>query len=128
MSSMEDVAEVKMREEEKEEKEEKKEKEQKEQKEQTAEVLSPAGIDTSDGALRASATPAMVTAEAPPAPASKVTKKPKPPKADAEMTIEERIAAALAGGDTSAGDESSGMETGQSMTDWDDDDLAGLMD
>jgi hypothetical protein len=54
-------------------------------------------------------------------------KKPKPPKPAAEMSIEERIAAALESGDTSAG-ESSGMETGQSMTEWDDDDLASLMD
>ena len=57
---------------------------------------------------------------------------PPEPKTNAEMTIEERIAAALAGGDTSAG-ESSGMEThsltaGSATDDWDDDDLAGLMD
>merc|ERR1712166_1096791 len=57
---------------------------------------------------------------------------PQEPKTNAEMTIEERIAAALAGGDTSAG-ESSGMEThsltaGSATDDWDDDDLAGLMD
>jgi hypothetical protein len=56
------------------------------------------------------------------------------PPAKAEMSIEERIAAALAGGDTSAG-ESSGMDTrsltagsaGSATDEWDDDDLADLM-